>query len=105
MRGLARRTSGAEFTERYRSGSQRSAAADAVSAEHPGSIGRRKVFLKSTTDDNYIEGLALARGLTNGGGPIRGFLLSFGSAGEQSLSHLDVTRHSDTLVTLQRFAK
>jgi len=61
MRGLARRTSGAEFTERYRSGSQRSAAADAVSAEHPGSIGRRKVFLKSTTDDDYIEGLAPAR--------------------------------------------
>src|ERR1700674_3923268 len=29
--------------------------------EHPGSIGRRKVFLKSTTDDDYIEGLAPAR--------------------------------------------
>jgi hypothetical protein len=27
------------------------------------------------------------------------------AAGEQSLSHLDVTRHSDTLVALQRFTE
>jgi hypothetical protein len=33
----------------------------------------------------------------------RDLLLPTGSADEESLSHLDVTRHSDTLVALQRF--
>ncbi len=32
------------------------AATDAVSAEHPSSIGRRKVFPKSTTDEDDIRG-------------------------------------------------
>jgi hypothetical protein len=79
--------------------------ADAVSAEHPGSIGRRKVFPKSTIDDDDIMDSHRSDLLTSGGRQIRDLLLHFGSAGEQSLSHLDVTRHSDTLVTLQRFAK
>jgi len=57
---------------------------------------------KSTTDEDGIDRLAPAR-RPHHRWPIRDLLLPTGSAGEQSLSHLDVTRHSDTLITLKRF--
>ena len=78
-------------------------AAVAVLAEHPSSIGTGKVLPKSTTDGMICWARTAKRFVTNSRGPIRDLLSPTGGAGEERLSHLDVARHSDTLVTLQRF--
>jgi hypothetical protein len=95
-----------QFLFRVRRGAEgESAATDSVLAEHPNSIGTGKVLPKSTTGDDDIDASHRPTGLINGGGPVRDFLLSFGRAGEQSLGHLDVARHPDMRVSIQRFAE
>ena len=62
----------------------------------------------SLDQDNGVPGLLgenRPEGLPSGANEIRDLLLYFGNAGYQGLRQIDVTRHSDTLVTLQRFAK
>jgi hypothetical protein len=74
------------------------AAVDAILAEHPSSIGTGKVLPKSTTDDD--ETSLLGQPVSSGVADRSETYSYLSAAGEQSLTHLDVARHSDTLVTL-----
>jgi hypothetical protein len=81
------------------------AAADAVWAEHLSSIEPENTSEVYNRRDDILDSFRQKGFVTNDSDAIPVLLLPTGSAGEEGLGHLDVTRHSDLRVSLKRFVE